>query len=213
MKKSFLLLVLSVSAQLIHAQAVNFEWAKAIGGKSNDQGHSLVVDQAGDIYSTGYFSGKVDFDPGKDTAYITSNGSFDIYILKVDNKGAFVWAKSIGGTGKDQGNSIALDTFGNIHLTGSFESSVDFDPGSGTSYLVSNGGSDIFICQLNKSGQFVWANNMGGDSDDNGNSIVISASGTIYTTGYFQDTAYFNSTDYLIASGGLDAYVSVYDPS
>jgi hypothetical protein len=102
----------------------------------------------------------------------------------------WLWAKSMGGTGNDYGYSIALDASGNVYTTGSFFGSVDFDPGIGTFNLTSAGSSDIFICKLNSSGNFVWVKSMGGTSGDWGRSIFIDISGNVLSTGYFNGTSY-----------------------
>lgn len=96
-----------------------------------------------------------------------------------------VWAKSIGGTLNDIGRSIAIDVAGNVYTTGVFQGTEDFDPGPGVVNLTSVGGSDIFISKLDASGNFVWAKNIGGSSDDNGYSIAVDASGNVFTSGFF----------------------------
>jgi hypothetical protein len=60
----------------------------------------------------------------------------------------FEWAKQFSGGSFDYGNSIALDITGNVYTTGGFQGTVDFDPGTGTSYLSSSGYPDIFISKL-----------------------------------------------------------------
>ena len=81
----------------------NFQWAKKMGGTSNDYGNSIALDSGGNVYSTGYFQGTVDFNPGAGTFNLTSAGSNDIFISKLDASGNFVWAKQLGGTSSDYG--------------------------------------------------------------------------------------------------------------
>ena len=45
----------------------NFEWAKGFGGASFDRGNDIAVDAVGNVYTTGYFGGVADFDPGPGT--------------------------------------------------------------------------------------------------------------------------------------------------
>ena len=47
-----------------HAQPVNFKWAKQMEGGIQAEGFSIAVDALGNVYTTGYFEGTVDFDPG-----------------------------------------------------------------------------------------------------------------------------------------------------
>ena len=67
---------------VINAQQVYFNWAKQIGGVGNDFGNSIVKDIYGNTYSTGAFSGTVDFDPGIGVVNLTSKGGSDIFITK-----------------------------------------------------------------------------------------------------------------------------------
>ncbi|MCF8371806.1 MAG: SBBP repeat-containing protein [Bacteroidales bacterium] len=189
----------------------NFIWAKSMGGSNIDYGNSIAINASGNIYTTGFFEGTADFDPGSGTYNLSSNGIRDIFISKLDASGNFVWAKAMGDTNADDGNSIALDAIGNVYTTGIFQGTVDFDPGSGIYNLNSNGWQDIFISKLDASGNFVWAKAMGSSSSDFGYSIAIDAPGNIYTTGYFQSSADFNpgsGISYLSSNGCRDIYIS-----
>ena len=73
----------------------------------------------------------------------------------------YQWAKSIGGTSTDIGRSIALNDTGNVYVTGSFNGTVDFDPGPGTANLTSAGNDDIFFAKYSSSGNYIWAKRLG----------------------------------------------------
>jgi hypothetical protein len=129
----------------------NFVWAKSTGGSGVDyraMGRDIAVDSAGNNYTVGVFGGTADFDPGPGTYYLTSAGGFDIFVLKLDSGGNFVWAYSMTGPGSKQGNSIGVDSGGNVYTTGQFRDTVDFDPGPGTYYLTSAGQNDLFVLKL-----------------------------------------------------------------
>ena len=188
----------------------NLIWAKSMGGTSEDFGHAITTDALGNVYTTGWFSAIVDFDPGTGTLNLTTAGIYDIFIQKLDANGNLIWAKSMGGTGDDYGTSITVDALGNVYTTGYFETIVDFDPGVGTLNLTSAGASDIFIQKLDSNGNFLWANTMGGSSADQGISIIADASGNVYATGSFRDTVDFDpdtSTLNLISAGASDIFI------
>jgi len=193
----------------------NYIWAKSIGGTSSDFGigRSIATDAGGNVYITGYFSGTADFDPGAGTANLTSAGYLDIFFAKYDNNGNYLWAKSIGSTDyDDHGNSIATDTGGNVYITGDFCGTADFDPGSGTASLSSNGVIAIFFAKYNTNGNYLWAKSIGSTSF--GRSIATDAGGNVYITGFFGDTVDFDpgaGTANLTSAGCYDIFFAKYN--
>lgn len=183
------------------AQTPDWSWAKNIGGPSaiSDHGYSIALDDSANVYTTGTFFGTVDFDPGPGVFNLTQTGMDDIFISKLDSVGNFRWAKKLGGTGNDIANAITIDRFGNIYTTGSFAyGAADFDPGIGTYTLTGTGEMNIFISKLNRSGNFVWAKQLGGTlplssyNQAYGNAITVDNSGNVYTTGKFKGSADFD---------------------
>ncbi|MFM9839281.1 MAG: IPT/TIG domain-containing protein [Cyclobacteriaceae bacterium] len=196
----------------------NFIWAKSIGGNDNgDDGRSIKVDASSNLYITGNYQLTADFDPGIGVFNLTAAGGEDIFVSKLDTNGNFIWAKSVGGTGDDEGLSLAVDASGNITTTGSFELTSDFDPGAGTANVTAVGSRDCFVFKLDASGNFVWAKGMGGSDIDRGNSIAMDGTGNSYTTGYFGSTVDFDpataTTFDLTSNGSLDVFISKLDPS
>ena len=130
--------------------AMKLGWAKEIGGSGNDEGNGVAIDGAGNVYTTGWFTGTVNFNPNTGPAHNLSGGG--VFVSKLDNNGNFVAAASMAGTA--DGNSsnlargIALDGAGNVYTTGFFGGTADFDPTGGTYNLTSNGGNDIFVSVL-----------------------------------------------------------------
>ena len=167
-------------------------WACAMGGPYYDAGKGIAVDGSGQVYTTGYFEDTADFDPGAGTFNLTSAGWWDVFVLKLDTSGNFVWARSMGGTDDDVGNGIAVDGSGNVCTTGYFWGTADFDPGAGTFDLTSAGSDDIFISKLDSSGNFVWAGRMGGTGSDWASAITVDSAGNVYTTGAYEGTADFD---------------------
>jgi PKD repeat protein len=166
----------------------NYVWAKRMGGTSTEVGKSLALDGSGNVVVTGSFQGTADFDPSAGTANLTSAGGqydSDIFLAKYDASGNYVWAKGIGGTGNEVGNSLASDGSGNVVVTGSFSSTADFDPGAGTASLTSAGGTDIFLANYDASGNYVWAKAIGTTNTDVGYSLALDASSNVVVTGSF----------------------------
>ena len=187
-----------------------YQWAGRVGGTSGDVGHGVSVDGSGNVLVTGTFQGTVDFDPGAGTANLTSAGGDDVFIVKLDSGGNYAWAKRVGGTGSDIGRAAAVDSAGNVLITGYFNSTVDFDPGSGTSNLTSVGLDDVFVQKLDAAGNYLWARRIGGTSYDYGTRVAVDSVGNVLVTGYFAGTADFNpgaGTANLTSAGSNDAFV------
>jgi hypothetical protein len=177
-------------------------WVKSFGGASSDTGYSIAVDTSGNVYTTGYFQGTVDFDPGAGVTNLTSAGVSDVFVSKLDSTGSLLWVKSFGGASSDTGYSIAVDTSGNVYTTGYFQGTVDFDPGAGTTNLTSAGAYDVFVSKLDSTGSLLWVKSFGGASSDTGYSITFDRSGNIFTTGSFEGTVDF---DYDVFVSKLDS--------
>lgn len=194
----------------------NFVWAKQFGGTDSEVIWSLDVDATGSIYTTGNFEGTADFDPSANTLNLISNGGKDVFVAKVSSTGNINWAKAFGDAISDYGQAISIDAFGNVNTSGMFSGTVDFDPSAATSTLTSFGGSDVFISQLNNNGDYIWAKQLGGTSNDAGAGIATDANGNIYATGNFQGTADFdpgNATYSLTSNGGRDIYITMLSSS
>ena len=161
-------------------------WAKRTGGTGADRSRDMVADAAGNVYTTGYYTGTVDFDPGPGVSNLTSAGSSDIFMSKLDANGNLVWAKSVGGTGGDSPMAIATDATGNVYITGGFVGTADFDPGPGVFNMTSAGQTDIYIAKYDASGNFVWAKGiLGGTWFDHGYSILVDGTGNVHVVGRF----------------------------
>lgn len=201
---SFLLsIVASLSAQ-IH------EWAIPLGGSSFDFGHAICVDDSGNVYTTGIFRSTADFNPSIWSTNLTSQGAYDVYIHKADSAGNLVWAKSMGSSRFDYGQSIAVDKNGSVYTTGFFYNTVDFDPGPGTFNLTANRDSDGYILKLDASGNFLWAFPIAGNGFDSGESILIDNSGNVITTGHFDGIVDFDpDTGITNVSSGVSTNIFV----
>ncbi|GEM_PF-7057975 len=194
----------------------NYVWARRLGGSGHDEPWGIAVDGPGNVYTTGHFAVTADFNPGPATANLTSAGSFDVFVSKLDTGGSFVWARRMGGSGDDTAAAIALDSGGNVYTTGNFAATADFDPGVGTFNLSSAGLDDSFVSKLDSSGNFVWARRWGGASSDSGGGggIALDNTDSVYATGAFQGTSDFDPGSgifNLTSAGSTDAYVNKLD--
>jgi len=195
---------------LLHSQTVFLNWGDQIGGTGYDYASSMAVDNLGNVYTTGMFRNTVDFDPGSGTTNLVSSGVEDCFVLKTDANGQLVWAVSVGSTGQDIGNEVALDANGYIYVVGSYTGTVDFDPGSGTSSLTSQTGTSSFVLKLTPAGNFDWARSIGSNLGTTGEGLSVDAQGTVHMAGNFSGTGDLDpgaGTVTAITTGNIDIYL------
>jgi hypothetical protein len=182
MRIFYIIIILALISTMTNAQ--NLEWAKNVGGTCTDEAYKIAYDSIGNCYIIGVFESTADFDPGVDTANLTSVYVYDIFIAKYDKNGNYLWAKDIGMTYLNFDNyGIAIDKTGNCYVTGSFEGASDFDPGPGTAILTSVGVDDIFFAKYDANGNYLWARSIGSTNIDYGYSIALDSIGNCYIAG------------------------------
>lgn len=131
------------------------QWAKAWGGQGNeDWVMGVDCDFQGNVYVSGYFRGSwINLDP--DGADIRNNvgasNTADIFFSKFDSTGKYIWGRNIGGSYWDLSRDLSVNN-DTIFYTGSFYTTVDFDPGPDVSNRTSNGSEDIFLSRAGTDG-------------------------------------------------------------
>jgi uncharacterized protein (AIM24 family) len=178
-------------------------WSKRFGGTNYERATGVVLDTSGNIIVTGNFAGSVDFGGGA----LTSAGGYDIFVAKYSPSGTHIWSKRFGNTGTDVANGIAIDTSGNVLVTGNFQNTVDFGGGP----LTSAGGKDIFVAKYSSSGTHLWSKRFGNSSDDDGKGIAVDSNGKVVVTGYYQGTVDFGGGPH--TSLNCDIFVAKYTAS
>jgi gliding motility-associated-like protein len=116
----------------------------------------IFTDPAGDVYSTGYFQGTTDFDPGPLEANEESTGLFlNTFALKLDTDGNFKWVIAMrrisGGFTSASPGSLAVNSVGDVYQVGGFARHVDFDPSECTFEMNNVNGTDFFVRKVSPS--------------------------------------------------------------
>jgi hypothetical protein len=138
-----------------------------------------------------------------------SAGGLDIVVAKYDASGAHLWSQRFGGTGSEQGSSVAVDASGNVVVTGFFNDTVNFGGGN----LVSTGSNDIFVAKFDASGAHLWSNGYGDDGDALGAlgfGVAVDAADNVIVTGEMQGTVDFGG-GLLVGPGFTDIFLAKYD--
>ncbi len=184
----------------------NFVWGKSIG---TDRGFSVKTTNDGILVIGGFWFTE-DVDPGPNVFNITSAGLWDVFVLKLNFNGDFLFAKSMGGTGVDLGRSITTDSNNNIIIAGEMSGGgqADYDPGSGTAFLTSTLQS-TFVCKLDMTGNFLWAKGIP-ESGGYANKVVCDNNNNVLIVGLFGNTTDFDpgaGVFNLSTVGFYDAYI------
>lgn len=158
--------------------------AFSLGNDAADTSAKIVVDNSGNRYATGTFSGTIDFDPSRtwpeNSDLVTAAGATDAYIAKYDANDELQWVRRIGNTQATTGAGIAQDGSGNLIVVGSYQGTVSL----GASTLVSQGGKDVFAAKLAPTdGSVLWGRSWGTALDELPSDLVVgSANDAIVAT-------------------------------
>jgi hypothetical protein len=176
-------------------------WSKRFGGSGNDTGMAISTDGSGNVIVAGSFEGTAAFGGSS----FSSSGMRDVFVAKFSSTGAHLWSKKFGGSGDEVGYGVAVDTAGDIALSGKFQSSVNF----GGASLTSAGGDDVYLAKLSgATGGHVWSKRMGSTSSDASIGVDVDGSGNVVMTGYFTGSVNFGGT--VLSSSGIDVFVAKY---
>ena len=169
-----------------------------ISGRLLDESYSIAVDNSGNSYVTGIFTGSADIG---DTILI-ARGATDIFLVKYDSSGQLIWVKGAGSGGEDGANDVTTDSQGNIYVCGYIGGISEFDD-----LQVVGGG--FFVAKYDPNGLILWVK-QNSETTDLGKSLALIPSGDLLTTGVFENSATFGST-VLNGNGQSDVFVTRLD--
>jgi hypothetical protein len=198
-----------------HGNAI---WAKRAGGKGNDSGGEIIIDNNGHLYLAGAFSnssstGNDTLILGNDTLTCTGVNSFSSFIAKYDTSGNALWGRSTSNQGNG-GFHIYFDSYSNtLYLGGKFRSdSLAF--GNTTVYNHGYNTDDIYMAEMDTSGNILWARSFGGDNHEGCSDILKDNDGNILITGSYYNDSLVLGSNTLYNSGPVntsDIYFAKFD--
>ena len=156
----------------------NVLWVKKPNGVSD--GRTLKTDVGGNVYVAGNFSDSLFFGT---TKLLKLGSGNDIFIVKYDQNGNFVWAFREGGKSADEVYGSDLDAANNFYITGMF---VDVATGFAVGTSTVTGPNDIYLAKFDSNGNGLWITNAGGTNYDYGRDVAIDASGNPFVVCYFE---------------------------
>jgi len=132
------------------------EWDKLIGGNHSDWFPKIHQTTEGSYILAGASDSDISGDKTEN-----SQGSFDYWILKLDNVGNIIWQNTIGGSSGEQPDSIIESDDGGFLVCGYSSSNI-----SGDKTEDSLGSSDYWVIKINEVGIIEWQNTIGGSHVD-----------------------------------------------
>jgi hypothetical protein len=172
-----------------------------LGGSGNsDQGLSITVDSTGNAYVTG-FTDSLNF-PAKNAFQPAFGGGLsDAFVTKLNAAGsALLYSTYLGGSGDEQGHGIALDSVGNVYVSGN-TGSANFPVTPGVFQTALGGVGDAFVAKLDPAASgaasLLYSTYLGGNGSDEGFGIAVDSNGNAYVTGLTF------STDFPTSSGAF----------
>ncbi len=151
------------------------QWMTYLGGSLYDLGNGIAVDSAGNALVTGYTHSN-DFE-GRNNAHY--GGTLDAFVVKVSASGVLQWMTYLGGSDRDHGYGIAVDSAGNALVTGDTYS-PDFEGRNNAFHGVY---WDAFVVKVSASGALQWMTYLGGSGHDHGYGIAVDSAGNALVTG------------------------------
>lgn len=188
-----------------------YEWTRILGdsGTSYARPKDIRVDSLGNIIILGDFTGTLDTNPGPGSQTLTSNGSQDIFLVKLDQNGDFITSFNIGNTGYDESESLEIDSSDNIYYAGTIHgksTDTDFDPTVGSDNLAAPGGFnsyDVFVTKINSDNSYAWTYYVGSSGTEWTGAVDVDNTGNVYFS------AKYSGTIDLDNSGGTVNHTSV----
>jgi hypothetical protein len=163
------------------------------------------IDSSGNLLWTKTLGGNGPYDVGKSVIQATdggfvivgatnsfSLGSVDVLIAKFDSSGNYLWTRTFGGSGNDQGSSIVQTEDGGYMVTGD------------TNSYSAGGDSDVFLAKLDALGNLIWMKTFGGTKEDSGRQIIRTKDGAYMILGVTQSFS---------AGGDNDVFLAKFDAS
>ena len=147
-------------------------WKKTLGGASHDASQGITVGSDDAVYVTGRSAS-------------SGAGGYDLVLAKYTAAGALSWKKTLGGTGTDYGQGVAVGSDGAVYVTGHTDS-------------TGAGGSDLMLAKYTAAGALSWKKTLGGTSADYGYGIAVGSDDAVYVTGQTDSTG-AGSADLMLA--------------
>jgi hypothetical protein len=159
----------------------NVTWASRAGDVADQTAQGIAIDATGNVLVTGSFHGTIDLGGGP----LVSAGGSDIFLVKLDPSGKYLWGKRFGDASDQTGAAVAVSATGEVWITGSITGNVDFGAG-----VLSSADplGDAYLARFSPSGTTLSSKRYGGVSAQRGTALAIGPTGDLFLGGVFDGT-------------------------
>lgn len=168
--------------------------AKAQGGGDTVL-RSLAIDDVGNLYLVGWFTGQTQIDQTR----LTARGDKDVLLVSLNDRGKLNWAQSLGAAQREEATSVVWDKKAGLFVAGVFQGQTDL---GGRTLNSGKNSEDIWVARFFGQGQIDWINTVSGDSDAAGALLALDQDSKLYLTGEFVNVARFSEGFNLNSYGG-----------
>jgi hypothetical protein len=166
-------------------------WLLQTGTAATEGATSVAVDLAGNVFVAGYTLG--DFGGPR-----THQGSYDAFLMKLDENGNHLWTRQPGTTAEDWAHGVDVGVAGNVVVVGHTYGSL---------FHANQGSGDAFALKMSAAGDFSWAAQFGTPESDSANGVAIDLLGNVIVAGSTSGSLPGPG----LHQGGNDAYVAAFD--
>jgi len=181
------------------------QWAFSLPSTLDGQIDAVTTDLANNVLIAGRFQGDIDVGGPAD---LVSAGLNDVFVLKLDPSGNYVWAQRFGDADDELPTSIAVDLTGAVHVGGKYKGTIGF---GGSTHTANGAVDDLFIAKLDAGGTFVWSGGYGTASADTYVHLDVDSNGNLVAVGDLGGgTMNLGGSD---LTGDADFFVSRFGPT
>ncbi|MDD2412129.1 MAG: T9SS type A sorting domain-containing protein [Bacteroidales bacterium] len=173
--------------------AGNLSWVRRIHGNNGDETPiSLAISHDNKILLNGRISGICNFEGGGLISNSGGASNQDMFLVKYDTSGAFIWSRQFSASISEESasNSLIVNSSGEILISGIFSGNLNF----GSLMVASSGSTDAFVTKLSSDANTaIWLNKMGTPSADGSFGIGVDAADNVFITGFYGDSLTINN--------------------
>ncbi|MEZ4380477.1 MAG: DUF4215 domain-containing protein [Nannocystaceae bacterium] len=178
-------------------------WSKRFGEGGEQYAEAVAADAQGDVVVTGSFQAWMDMGGG----VLASQGDDDLFVAKFSGGGEHLWSRGFGDGAEQIGRAVAVDSAGNVVLTGDFHGTMNL----GGDDLVSQGHSDLFVAKLSPAGEHLWSRSFGDGEFQLGRAVAVDGDDNVIITGNLWGAMDLGGGD--LVSQDNDLFVAKFSPA